>query len=402
MVRERKDSQFGRVSACCALAIRAVAAISLFLPLVVLAADIPFQPGPFDFAAYATAKGCGAINLAGNASTDSFDSNRGTYLQTKQAIGGNVGSSGNIALDGSILINGFIAALNTSVGTCQGGTPGITLIGNAFATGGYLRLPAAPVFATPPTVIPGTQDYHFTTNASLAPGSYRNVVVSDSKTLTLSPGFYNLNSLVVSGNAVVTISPTGPVVINLAGNNAAPLQINGGGISNPSGIAANFQLIYAGTSSIDVAGGSDTYALLYAPNAPVSLNGNADWFGAMVVSTLADPGGASIHYDRHLIVPPTITAQVSPAANSAGWNNANVTVSFTCSDPIFAITSCTSPVLVTSEGANQIVTGMAVNQVGVTASTAVTLNLDKTPPTISGSATPAPNALGWNQGPVII
>jgi hypothetical protein len=56
--------------------------------------------------------------------------------------------------------------------------------------------------------------------------------------------------------------------------------------------------------------------------------------------------------------PPTITGAVAPTPNAQGWNKTNATVTFTCSDPD-GIISCTSPQLVQTEGANQVVTGTA-------------------------------------------
>src|SRR5262249_49484077 len=120
-----------------------------------------------------------------------------------------------------------------------------------------------------------------------------------------------------------------------------------------------------------------------APNAPATLSGGGDWFGAMVVNTLDDSGGNPIHFDRNLAVPPTISAVASPAPNGAGWNKSNVTVTFTCSDPIVGIASCTSPVTITTEGKNQTVTGTAVNNEGLSAKTSVVLNVDKTAPGVS-------------------
>jgi hypothetical protein len=46
---------------------------------------------------------------------------------------------------------------------------------------------------------------------------YGNISISGNRTLTLSPGTYNVNSLKLSGNSVVTVSPAGPVIINFSG-----------------------------------------------------------------------------------------------------------------------------------------------------------------------------------------
>ena len=81
--------------------------------------------------------------------------------------------------------------------------------------------------------------------------------------------------------------------------------------------------------------------------------------------------------------PPTITATVSPAANAAGWHHSDVTVIFTCDDPESGITICPSPVTLATEGAGQVVERMATNGAGLTATASVTINLDKTPPSVT-------------------
>jgi PKD repeat protein len=82
-------------------------------------------------------------------------------------------------------------------------------------------------------------------------------------------------------------------------------------------------------------------------------------------------------------VAPTITGVVAPAPNLAGWNNTSATVTFTCFDKTSGIASCTPPVAVSTEGANQVVTGTATDRAGNVASTSLTVRVDKTAPTIA-------------------
>jgi FG-GAP-like repeat len=80
---------------------------------------------------------------------------------------------------------------------------------------------------------------------------------------------------------------------------------------------------------------------------------------------------------------PTITSSQTPAANGAGWNNTNVTVSFSCSDDFSGVDTCTAPIVVSTEGANQSVSGSATDRAGNSASTSRAINLDKTPPSLT-------------------
>jgi hypothetical protein len=82
--------------------------------------------GLSDFAAFSTGASCGSISMAGNASTDSFDSTKGTYAQTKQLNGGNLGTAGNVSLNGNVTVNGFIAALSAQCNPLAGTTASST------------------------------------------------------------------------------------------------------------------------------------------------------------------------------------------------------------------------------------------------------------------------------------
>ncbi|MEW1954389.1 PxKF domain-containing protein [Terrabacter sp. NPDC080008] len=101
---------------------------------------------------------------------------------------------------------------------------------------------------------------------------------------------------------------------------------------------------------------------------------------------------------------PTITHSLSPKANAAGWNNADVTVTFTCADQpgLSGVKSCTDPQTVTQEVTGQKVIGTATDNAGNSATDPVTVNLDKTKPTITGSRTPGVNANGWNNTDVTV
>ncbi|MBI2678341.1 MAG: hypothetical protein HYX28_06135, partial [Candidatus Koribacter versatilis] len=100
--------------------------------------------------------------------------------------------------------------------------------------------------------------------------------------------------------------------------------------------------------------------------------------------------------------PPVIVAGVAPAPNAAGWNANNVTVTFSCSDATSGIAQCPPALTVSTEGKNQVITGTAVDLAGNTASTAVSVSIDKTAPIALPSASPAPNANGWTNADTTI
>jgi len=81
---------------------------------------------------------------------------------------------------------------------------------------------------------------------------------------------------------------------------------------------------------------------------------------------------------------PTITGSASPAANANGWNNTYVEVTFYCADSLSGVDSCGPDVTLTDEGADQSVTGTAVDKAGNEAEATVSeIKIDKTDPEVS-------------------
>ena len=80
---------------------------------------------------------------------------------------------------------------------------------------------------------------------------------------------------------------------------------------------------------------------------------------------------------------PQISSSIFPTPTFAGWTRQNTTVTFTCPPGGLPIASCTSPVTVSTEGTNQIITGTVTDTAGTSVSTSVTLYIDKTPPALT-------------------
>lgn len=104
-----------------------------------------------------------------------------------------------------------------------------------------------------------------------------------------------------------------------------------------------------------------------------------------ITATLkSKPGGAiRLAIEGEDSIAPTITSEINPTANSFGWHNSNIEVSFQCADAQSGIASCTDPVSITSDALGKIVSGTAIDKAGNLVSTSVTVNLDKTSPTIN-------------------
>ncbi|MBI4264420.1 MAG: hypothetical protein HY657_08590 [Acidobacteria bacterium] len=138
---------------------------------------------------------------------------------------------------------------------------------------------------------------------------------------------------------------------------------------------------------------------LSVDGASQSVSGNAvtDLAGNTASTTVSN-----INIDK---TAPAITASRTPA-NDADWNNTDVTVTFTCSDPVSGLAGpCPPPETLTAEGAGQSRSSGPVLDLAGNSAASVTvsgINIDKTAPTITGSRTPAANAAGWNNTDVTV
>ncbi|MEJ5224625.1 MAG: HYR domain-containing protein, partial [Anaerolineales bacterium] len=100
---------------------------------------------------------------------------------------------------------------------------------------------------------------------------------------------------------------------------------------------------------------------------------------------------------------PSASASRTPAANAFGWNNVDVTVSFSGTDGLSGIDFCSAD-QVFGEGAGQTASGTCTDKAGNVSDAAVVenINVDKTAPTISGAPDRAPNANGWYNADVTV
>lgn len=282
----------------------------------------------YSYAAFATDPGCAALSFAGGANTDSYDSTSALVngLPATSLSSGNVGTNGNLTEVGNTtVIHGSLSTPRTGVGACTANNVSAeTLSGGATVDGGLTQLAQALLFPTPPdpNPLPPTSSVGFTQNggcpsgisgctnsaggATLDPGSVGGtismgeVTTNGNSTVHLKAGTYVVNSVTMNGNSKIVVD-SGPVIFQVAGvGQATPITITGQGLINTSFRPTDLQFIYGGTGQVKLAGGDQTAALFYTPNAAGQITGGADLYGAIVVKTLSETGGAAIHYDRNL------------------------------------------------------------------------------------------------------
>ena len=304
----------------------------------VVQAEVALQPTtPFPYGLFATSTACPAITFNGNnASTNSYTTaNGGTYggaNNTTVNWGGDVGSNGGVSV-GNGNIGGIVGVLASGTGPCanpfQINSPNGSSLGPNCSTlgGGCIPcpgptgpycmannptyVPAPYTFPTPPVPNPLPPNTAYTPpncggkknqGQCAVPGTYGNLTVNG--TLTLAPGVYNINSLSMQGNGQIIVNPPGAVTLNVAGTGQAnPLAIAGNGITDDT-IPNDFTINYAGTGTVSIAGNGNVTAILNAPNAIITQQGNGNWYGSILGSKVTIGGNAFFHFDRNAALAP--------------------------------------------------------------------------------------------------
>lgn len=238
----------------------------------------------------------GNITMGGGASTDGFNSALGPYGVTMD-------SGGSVATNGSVLMSGANTIVKGDA-SAQGSVSGGTVTG---ATNNNTPpFPLQPILSCPAggyTPISTSPGINYTAGS---------LQVNAGKTLTLTapPGTYYFHDLILNGNS--TLVTNGNITIIVDGT----LNLSGGTVINMSGVASNLNFSACGptTSPWVVAGGAGAYFTLYAPNHDVSLAGQGDVYGAMVVGSFTASGGGKLHYDEALLNQPSNRRAIMPGS----------------------------------------------------------------------------------------
>lgn len=276
----------------------------------------------------------------GNASVDSYDSRLGVY---NAPLGGGAtnryarGSAGS----GSVMANSFDLSNSDIWGYVSIGTPdysGLSVGPNGRITGDYTAAAGTIDYSRvttdfttnfEDTVAPTTSGYTLGAiggatslprllDIPAADGTY----YYDVPSISLSGPASRILSIVAGTNVVLRVTAASGTAVSVSGNASirvlsgaslklyagANISIAGNGIAN-SNDPESFQFWStktagsAGTQSIAISGNGQLSAVVYAPNAAVSMNGggsSGSVYGAVVAQSIRITGGSEFHYDEAL------------------------------------------------------------------------------------------------------
>lgn len=143
------------------------------------------------------------------------------------------------------------------------------------------------------------------------------ITLSGHGSKTLTTGNYRVSSITLTGGSTLTLN--GSITLHIDGNlslsggssiiiasgavtiyqNGQKLDISGGTVVNISKTPANLTIYgTAGLQAMNLSGGSDLHALVYAPTAAIKIYGGQNTFGSVIGNTVDISGGSSVHYDE--------------------------------------------------------------------------------------------------------
>jgi hypothetical protein len=177
----------------------------------------------------------------------------------------------------------------------------------------------------------------------------------------------------------LSIDKTAPTIVATV----TPAPVNGI-VTIPTGGAANISFACS-----DALSG----VALCPTNLSVTTAGANQSFSGSATDNAGNSALANVTLNAQA-APLTINANLTPAANAAGWNNSDVTVTFQGAGGVPPL-QIPPPQVVSTDGPNQSITGSITDAAGQSVTTSVQVSLDKTPPTIAASVSPQPNANSW-------
>ena len=236
-------------------------------------------------------------NLNNRATTDSYNSDNGDYEPDEGLYApnlnrfenGDVCSNGPIDLASGARVNGDAAGSvvriaqgsNASVSGSQGSNNTLDDYEPVNFDEANIHdnelIPDPPKYSYPPFFLSDEGD----------------LIVSNGRNLTLESGVYRVRDLKVGGGSRLTIERNVTIYVE------RELLLDNGTDANPTRVPSDFQL-FVGSGPVRIAGGNRLHGVIYAPEAAVTVDNNAKFFGSIIGKSLTTAGNAELHYDEAL------------------------------------------------------------------------------------------------------
>lgn len=223
------------------------------------------------------------VTTSGGAKVDSFDSTQGPYNPLTATLQAKVVSNGDVTMTNS---SGYVRGDVSAGGTVSidGTVTGTTTQGAAPVNFDSVT-PCGPPFSSGAGITGAGVSYDSSTGKLSSSGG---------SPVTFANGTYCLGEISFSGGSNIVVN--GAVEIYLTGK----VAMSGGGLVNTTKSPSNLKFFSSSTNDFVLTGGSDAYAIVYAPDAKVNYTGGADFFGSIIGRELINTGGGTLHADSSL------------------------------------------------------------------------------------------------------
>ena len=232
------------------------------------------------------------LNVGGGAVTDSYDSAEASYNPATAKDRGSICSDGPVNVGGNSIVRGDALA---------GKGQSVDIDGTAVVTG-HLGNRITPLNLPPVDASEAAAENDNDDAPQVWQGqSWRDPIrangdfsLNAGEVYDLPPGTYYFRNVTLNGGATLNINGLTKIFVT------GTLRREGGClVNNNTQRAQNLQINVAG-GTVDVTSDNPFYGVIYAPESRVTLNGDADLFGAIVGQTLKVNGSGAAHYDESL------------------------------------------------------------------------------------------------------
>jgi hypothetical protein len=249
---------------------------------------VPTYIYPFEYAMFAD----GGISIMQGSCTDSYNSDSGTYVDTKLTDGGNVGTNDTLILSQDAFVGG----------DAQTAIPGSIIMDSSATITGDTTTQADSVNLD---IIPQSE-YDWAKTVSNAPAGFtgvdydynngrKSLNIRSGGALMLQSGVYYFSDIQLQQNAVLTLAPGAEVTIYMTGD----LTIQQYATVNLGGSPADL-LIFSQGTAFSMFQNTAFYGAFYGPNATFKGRQDQELYGSIVASDISLHQNTCFHYDRYL------------------------------------------------------------------------------------------------------
>jgi len=261
----------------------------------VLATIALTSPIAKDFAIFAK----DSIDFKNGSLVDGFNSDDPGETDIPAKIGTLSTNDGAISIDNNVTINGDIYIVpNGDPDTVVNAHSDADINGDIFFLPSYYSMP--PISPPNYTASQGSISGKNITLHSSDSGKYSDISISNNGTLSINGDLtlYVTGDIELKNNAEIEVKNNSSLILYFDGDIEAK---NSSGFNNKTEIPANLLIYGTGASQkINLKNSADLYAVIYAPDADMTVHNSVDTYGSFIVNDMELKNSGNVYYDKAL------------------------------------------------------------------------------------------------------